>query len=379
MYITFLSIKLKVKKLFNKKSLLIFSTIFSMYYTFLYMSIILFLLFLLFSFLLIFIEKNYITKIIKKYNQSIYVLLIYMIAFSMPFIMLNNFSTPIYFLLTLWSILLAIVFLKIENLFYVFSSIKWLLYTFIIFTLGYLYITYGKYPIGYSLEHMTGEQVSANGITSFANIILGVYTILSFKLKKENTLVASLFVLYISVEGYGRGSIIFSLMLILINILYIYQKNKIFFKIIFIASGSVLIVFISPFVYDIYLTTKLASGFETPRTIILEQYLNKIDVFSLLFGVSYSGTIIESMYNNNPHITYIRSHHIFGLFYLLSLFYIIGRKSISTFKSKIFEEHMIFLIIVAVLIRNITEPLFFPSIFDSLFLLILFLPKNVNL
>ena len=356
----------------NKRNLIVL-TIFSMYYSFLIMNQWIFIFYSITSGVLLYMEKNYIYQIIKKNKMSIYMLFIYVIVFSMPFIMLTNFSTPIYLLLTIWSILLAIVFFKNNNLYDVFRSIKYLLYSYIIIVLIYLYVTHGKYPQGYHLEYMLGDKVSANGVTSFLNILLGVYSAFNFKLNKKNTLILSLIVLYISIEGYARGSIIFSLVMIGINILFILFNSNKLKKLLFIFLLIMVIAKISPLAYDIYNSTKLSSGFESPRITMLNQYLNKLNSYSLLFGSSYDNTIIESEYHNNPHITYIRTHHIFGLFYLLSLLYVIAQQFFYLFKRGEINDWLIFLVVLNILMRTITEPLFFPSLFDSLFLVTLFL------
>jgi hypothetical protein len=353
--------------------LLVFFTVWSIFFSFLYMNLLIFILFIISSALLVYKEKEYILRAVNKYKYSIYLLFIYLILFSMPFIVFNNYSTIAYFLLTIWSIFLSIVFLKDVNLEYFYDGIKYLLFTFIIITLIYIYYTHGMYPSAYRLDYMIGGNVSGNGPTSFLNILLGVYTALRMKLKNRSTLVISLLSLYIVIEGYGRGSILFVLIMIIINLIFIFfnlKKNwKLFFTIIF----SFLLIISITFIYEFFLTTKLAQGFDSARIYIAQEYLNKMDVFGFLFGVSYENTVIANMYYNNPHITYIRAHHIFGLFYILGLFYIISKKLFYVILNYSLVNWMILLIVFNILIRAISEPLLFPSLFDSFFLVILFL------
>ncbi len=354
------------------KRVLITIVIFTMYFSFLYINLFLFFGFVVSSGMLIYNERNYLYGMIKRYKLSIYTLFVYLIALSMPFVIFDNFSTSIYFLLSIWSILLALVFLKDTNILYVYTAVRYLLFVFIGVTLIYLYVTYGKYPVGYKLEYMINDKVSANGVTSFLNIILGVYTALKFKLFKKHTLIASLFVLYIAIEGYGRGSIIFALGMIFINIFFIYGMSSFRGKFLIAASLVGLLTIASPYIYEVYQTTKLATGFETPRITMLKQYIDKINVYSFFFGASYEGTIIASKFHNNPHITYVRTHHIFGIFYIFALMFLIGKQLLYTIKHPSTTNTGIFLIVLNVLIRNISEPLFFPTLFDSLFLVMLF-------
>ncbi|WP_418187285.1 hypothetical protein ACNSOP_08325 [Aliarcobacter lanthieri] len=225
---------------------------------------------------------------------------------------------------------------------------------------------------------MINEKVSANGVTSFLCIILSIYTALRMKLYNKSSLIVSLPSFYITIEGYGRGSIIFVLIMIIINFIFIFIHLKRSFKLAFLGILILLLFFIYPISYEIYQTTKLASGFESPRFIILYEYLNKIDIFSLFFGTSYENTIIADKYNNNPHISYIRTHHIFGLFYLIGLFYIIISKLLIVFTSKDLVKWMILLIVLNILLRTISEPLLFPSLFDSLFIVMLFLINKTH-
>lgn len=362
-----MSINLRIR--YNK---LIFPVIFSMFFSFLYMSIPLVMVFLLFSSILIYGERRYVVKFLDDRKYAVETLFIYLVLLSLPFVSINNYSSAIYFLLTLWSILLAIVFLKNENIEIVYKSIKYLLYIMIAVTLTYLYFTYGQYAQGYHLEHMISEKVSANGITSFLNILLGGYTILSFKLKGKSTLLCSFFVLYICFEGYGRGSIIFCLMVILINVFFLMTRAGWGTKFFFILLLCIALLLSLPYVHEIFLQTKLASGFETPRTLILKEYLGRMDGFSLFFSTSYEGTIIANKYNNNPHITYIRTHHIFGLFYFLGLSYIMAKVFFYVVRHNKIISYMMLLVIFSILVRTVTEPLLFPSLFDSLFFTSLF-------
>lgn len=337
------------------------------------MNLYVFIIFSISSTFLIYKERIYITFMLNKYKYSIEFLFIVFFILSIPFIVLSNYSTIAYFLLTLWSVILAIAFLKDENLKYFYIGIKYLLYLYILVILFYLYFTFGKYLQGYHLEYMINEKVSANGVTSFLDMLLGVYTSLRIKLKNKSSIIISLLSLYIAIEGYGRGSIIFVLIMIIINLIFIFFHLKKSYKLFFILANISLISLLLPFSYDVYQTTKLASGFESPRFEMLNEYLNKIDVYSLFFGASYDNTIISNEYNNNPHITYIRTHHIFGLFYLFGLVYIIFKKIFYVVTSNNLVNWMILCILLNILIRTISEPLLFPSLFDSFFIIILFL------
>lgn len=353
--------------------LLIFFVLWSIFFSFLYMDLLIFIIFIISSILLVNRENKYILLVVNRYKHSIYFLFIYLILLSIPFIVFYNYSTIAYFLLTMWSIFLAIIFLKDDNLEYFYDGIKYLLFIFTIITLIYIYYTDGMYPSAYRLDYMIGGNVSGNGPTSFLNILLGVYTALRMKLKNRSSLVISLLSLYIVIEGYGRGSILFVLIMIIINLIFIFFNLKKSWKLFFIIIFSFLLIISIPYLYEFFLTTKLSQGLDSPRIYIAQEYLNKMDVFGLYFGVSYENTVIANMYYNNPHITYIRTHHIFGLFYLLGLFCIISKKIFYVILNRSLVNWMILLIVFNILIRATSEPLLFPSLFDPFFLVILFL------
>lgn len=336
------------------------------------MNLFIFIVFAISSILLVYKESKYISFVVNAYRNSIYCLFIYLILFSIPLIVFYNYSTIAYFMLTIWSVFLAIVFLKDDNLEYFYNGIKYLFFTFTAITLIYIYFTEGMYPSVYRLDYMIGNNVSGNGPTSFLNILLGVYTALRMKLRNRSSLAISLISLYIAIEGYGRGSIVFVLMMIMLNLIFIFFHLRKSWRLFFIIFFTLFLIAI-PSIYEILLTTKLTQGFDSPRIFIAQEYINAINVFSFFFGASYEDTIIASIYDNNPHITYIRTHHIFGLFYLFGLFYIILKKIFYVISNSSLVNWMILLIVFNILIRTITEPLLFPSLFDSFFLVTLFL------
>jgi hypothetical protein len=239
--------------------------------------------------------------------------------------------------------------------------------------LSYLYLTQGLYLPQFRLDYMIGNNVSGNGPTSFLNILLGVYTALRMKLKDKSSIIISLICLYIVIEGYGRGSIIFVLLIILINLIFIFFKLKKVWQLFFITCLSLVLIFLLPTLYELLLTTKLSQGIDSPRIAIAQDYFSHIDYYTLFFGVPYEQTTIGSLYNNNPHISYIRTHHIFGLSYFFGLFYLLYKKIVYVMYNSTLVNWMILFIIFNILIRAISEPLLFPTLFDSFFLVVLFL------
>jgi len=239
--------------------------------------------------------------------------------------------------------------------------------------LSYLYLTQGLYLPQFRLDYMIGNNVSGNGPTSFLNILLGVYTALRMKLKDKSSIIISLICLYIVIEGYGRASIIFVLLIILINLIFIFFKLKKVWQLFFIVCFSLVFILLLPAMYELLLTTNFHQGLNSTRMVIAKEYMNNMNSFSLFFGVPYEGTSIANIYYNNPHIAYIRTHHIFGLSYFFGLAYLLYKKIVYVMYNSTLVNWMILFIIFNILIRAISEPLLFPTLFDSFFLVVLFL------
>jgi hypothetical protein len=109
--------------------------------------------------------------------------------------------------------------------------------------------------------------------------------------------------------------------------------------------------------------TKLSVGLvDIHREQILDDYVGKIDGLTLVFGMDYAGTIIESIYNNNPHNSYIRVHSFFGLPALMAallspLLVLFARKTIAA-------RLVFFYFISMATLRATSEPILFPTLLD---------------
>lgn len=350
-------------------------TISSMFFAFLYMDIFLLFIFLLFSLFLIYMDRGLIFVLLKK-NRYLLLYSILPIAISLPFVVFRNHSTIFYFILNLYCLMVSFSFYK--RIFDVYIITKYLFYIFALCILLYLYFTHGSYPQGYQLEYMFGGNIGANGVTTFASILCFLYTILSFRLLHETSFLPCVINLYISYEGYGRGSIIFALMLIVINFIFLLLKLKTHKRIFILLSAIISILCFTPYLHEIYSNTKLVAGLDSPRIEMFVQYVDAMDAYNLFFGAPYEGTIIAE-FNHNPHISYIRAHHIFGLYYIMLIFLVP-----FVLFSRVVKNHdgvglIIFIAILALLLRCVSEPLLFPTLFDTFFFLALYVCCDENL
>ena len=351
--------------------------IFGMFFAFLYMNIFLLSIFLLFSSLLIYMDRSFIFGLLKK-NRYMLLYCVLPIACSLPFIAFKNYSTAPYFILNIYCLVVSCSLYK--RIFDTYIAIKYLFYICSVCIFVYLYCTMGMYPDnGYHLEYMLGDGISANGVTSFAGMLCFMYMIMGFRLFRETYFLPCIINLYISYEGYGRGSIIFALMLIIINFIFFLLKLKTYKRFFVLLFSIISIASFIPYIYEAYLNTKFfTTGLDSPRIEMLRQYINNMDLYGLFFGVSYEGTMIAE-FNNNPHMSYIRAHHIFGLYYIM----LIALVPFVLF-SRVVRNHdgvglIVFIAILALLLRCASEPLLFPTLFDTFFFLALYVCCDKNL
>lgn len=227
----------------------------------------------------------------------------------------------------------------------------------------------------FPLEEMLPDS-SSNGVTSYLVLLQANYCIVNFLLHRRTSIATSLVTLAICVVGYGRGSLLAAGGIVALNLLFaVSLKSR-----MHAAVGTLLLLCTSLGAYAAFgeeiltfieFNTKIGAGLEDePREQIISDYIGKIDGLSLLIGADYRGTAIELDYFGNPHISYIRAHHIFGLPYLLVMLML---PLVLLWKGhaasvKIFCGVMLGLI----LFRSFTEPILFPTLFDLYYFAICF-------
>ena len=219
----------------------------------------------------------------------------------------------------------------------------------------------------FPLEDMLPDS-SSNGVTSYLVLLQANYCIVHYAFRRRTSLVTSSITLAICVVGFGRGSLLASAAILALNLVFTPWVKTRGQAIVAIATAAVTAyALISPLqdqiVDFIELNTKIGVGLEDePRERIIRDYLNRIDAWHLVVGADYRGTAIEDDYFGNPHNSYIRAHHLFGLPYLLTmvllpLFILRGDLAVSV---KVFSV----LIGLVILFRSFTEPILFPTLFD---------------
>jgi hypothetical protein len=151
------------------------------------------------------------------------------------------------------------------------------------------------------------------------------------------------------------------------------RRHHRYFLCLLIAAAIPLFVNAEELINLLFAYTKLSVGLADGNRIeILNQYVGKIDAWTLLVGASYAGTVIDETYlAGNPHISYIRTHSFFGLplaiIAMLSPTYVFFAK--KTLRSKIVFSSFIGF----AALRAASEPILFPTLLDFFYFIYFFI------
>ena len=265
------------------------------------------------------------------------------------------------------------------SLFDIYTAMK-LLYLFCIFFLGYFLYEFWGHPEPFG-QILPGA--STNGFPSYLIVVQILLSSISYMLFSRVSLFFPILTLSVSFFGNGRGSLVIAIAILSYSIFVnIFMNNvnrtttKSFLHYAFYVSAFCVLLLISEQLWDNLLRyTKLSVGLvDSNRVTILNEYLAGLGVADVFFGGSYSGTVIGNLYNGNPHISFIRSHYLFGLVpticYMVSplvIFFIVKDKKI---------RKVLFGFILLLWLRAISEPILFPTIMDYFYFLIFFIALN---
>lgn len=315
-------------------------------------------------------------------NRLIMLIVIPTMTLTLPFALYKNVAAPLHYGIGVLSIIAAYVISKfpIEAC----QGVGITLFAFQSVTLIYLFTTdISVLP----LDHMF-EASSSNGITSVLVVLQAVYAGLRFKIYRKASVISSLLTLYICIAGFSRGSILAGAMICLVVLAGSIHFTKSYRWRIAVYLTLLILVAILYYQYSdallslIQLETKFAQGFEdSHRDQIYRDYLGKIDWITFFTGADFSNTSIQNEYNNNPHSSLIRAHYLFGVLYIIALFF---ATFFGVFATKVNGGFFLLTaFIFIILARSLSEPILFPTPLDFFFFLLIFVgnssPKNIPL
>jgi hypothetical protein len=253
-------------------------------------------------------------------------------------------------------------------------AMKHLIYSFLILIFIFIFKYFGQPE---PLSHII-EGSSQNGVPSYLIVLLCAYLFFSLKVNNTLPILPTILVFIVSFFGEGRGSIVVSLALVFLCFIYMVFSNfnKNIFKVFITLLLMFFVFFTFVFYFDIIFEfivnrTKLSVGFDDfHRVNIFNSYVDSLGGVSSILGRGYDGTIIADVYNNNPHISYVRFHSFFGLLPLIVVFFsplLVFLEGINV------KSVFLFFILVLMLARAGSEPILFPTSLDYFFYICIFL------
>jgi hypothetical protein len=208
---------------------------------------------------------------------------------------------------------------------------------------------------------------SSNGITSYLVVMQASYSLVSYLLYRRTALPTALVTLFICFVGFGRGSLLAAGALIAMAVIFRVPGRSVLGTLVrTLALVGVLVGALSTYsaaFSDLIAGTKIGGGLYDPsRMDMMRDYMERIDAGTVWSGAGYEGTRIADRYNNNPHNSLIRAHHIFGLPYLLLIlcFPLYMARGMPSRPVKLYAAGIFFIVVF----RSFTEPILFPTLFD---------------
>ena len=295
--------------------------------------------------------------------------IIFFIIFMSAVINYNHGIAPLFYLFFTPCILLSSKFISnksVKHLFAVFSILHFFLIFSVFFGIFYHYDE--PDPIGSIIP-----WASRNGITSYLIVIHIAYSLVFYLQKNTLPIFYTVLIFIISLYGLGRGSIIASLLLLFISlIINLLVTKKWSYRIIFFSIIIILILFYFFNDNANYLIQNINDGIQKTqfgqgmvdegRAKIINDYINKLNIWNFLFGANFNNTSINIFFGGNPHNSFIRLHSFYGFFGFLFLF--IPIINLLFYETKFTVKFIFLLLIFVALFRSITEPIFFPTTLD---------------
>jgi hypothetical protein len=298
-------------------------------------------------------------------EKAVSLLIIASCTIMLPLSLIRNPNSAFHFLTTLIALFTAFAIASDAKRYL--ANLRFILITYQSCICTYLSV-YGieDFPLDKLIE-----ESSSNGITSYLICLQTCYIIANICIGERAGVLTAALTVWISTIGYGRGSVIASLMIFTIAIVYesLLTRNKIlriFVSIALVSISTYLIYNVDSVIYFVNENTKLGSGFfDVERYIINQDYYNRMNGINIFIGVDYYNTVIDRFYNGNPHNSFIRAHNIFGIFYLfsilLAIFLVFIRRNLDI------KDAFIGALILILLSRAYTETFLFPTPLDALF------------
>jgi len=248
-------------------------------------------------------------------------------------------------------------------------------FIFAIFLILFYYYCDGQLGYNHSINIFNG---SSNLISGSLLILVTCYSYFKFAETCKFSFFSPIALLALSVFLTGRSGIIFSIILLSLNFIFFIIANKKLYNPLFIFTlfAFLLLGGLSFSFEYLIINTRLAYGFDPGlRSNLFFEYFNFDDFASFFWGGSYPSSNLYEDNGNNPHNSFLRAHYFFGVFFLFSFLILIVNRIRSDWVMFSSRPRFIFyykyFLLLIILSRSCLDSLFFPSVFDVFFFLLL--------
>lgn len=322
--------------------------------------------------ILLILKLRYAIEFGLKISKYLYFLSLIFIACLVFGLIINGFhyvAVSVHVMIVI-SVLFFIGF-YVQDLADYFRSSRTILLLFQLIVIGVsLKIGFNNFPLIVPLENMIPGS-SANGISSYLVVIQVNYMIAKFYYKGKPAYLTTILTLIIALTAYGRGSILASALLLVISFVIgffskVRLKEKIVLTCILICSVMAVLSNLESISLFLEANTKLSNGLvDEHRSKILAEYTQALTWKSIIFGDDYP-YLVERFYNGNPHNSFLRTHHLFGLPLLMC--YVILPFTVMWMANTNSKKMLLFLCFLVVGFRSFSEPIIAPTLLDFYFL-----------
>lgn len=305
-------------------------------------------------------------------NEIFLVLLFSVAIFPSLCFLQHGASHYFYYFLTLICFLSASAFSRL-GAYSIFIVTRMLFFSYVLFA----FLVYYLYRD--LAEPFSGlvEGSSTNGIPSYLIVVQVLYSLVYYSVHKRLPAISALLTLIVALLGIGRGSIYVALMIVVVSVFInslIDVISRRYFSIILLLSALVIGVGFILLNLDVLYAlldgrTKALHGFVDPyRNRIVVEYFANLKWWQVFVGGDFKGTVISSLYDNNPHVAFICSHAYMGMIYTIC---ILLSPLIFLLKSRSYLDSAIFFVFSSfLLLRAWSEPILFPTALDFFYYLI---------
>jgi hypothetical protein len=296
----------------------------------------------------------------------------------LPIISFNHGITPLFYLVVTPLLIISAKHFtnqSLEHITFCLRSFYWLFV--LIIAIG-LAVYWGEAePLGSIIP-----GTSTNGLPSYLIVVQIAYSLACYLKTNRLPIFSSITTLMIAFIGLGRASIIVATLIlffsIFANTITSKSDRKVLFRLVAVTILPLVMYFYESHNYIISVVEQLIAGskfsasvMDDGRKVQIDDYINKLDTWTFLFGADYSNTSIEQYFGGRPENSYLRLHAYFGI---SGFFIVFTSLLLIAVSNRLKTQKIIALTLISMsLLRATTEAILFPTVLDFFYFLYLFI------